>query len=467
MPRSADSTTAVDPATVSLAIGSIAIAAGDSLVAPVTVTVNGVARAPKPGEISLSSSDTAVIVIAPNGALLAVGDGTASVTASWVATTGITASQSVVVSSEHLIAVSVTVPSTLAPGDTAAILVTGQVHGGRSIAHPTSVTVTSRNPAVVTTSATTATALSPGTTWIVARASTGVSDSASITVASNAASSPGSDGGYVQIRWVGDVPSAPVAAAFEAARVRINGLFRSFGSVPATRIDLAAGTCMTGAPALGESVPGLVIFAQVTAIDGVGNVLGSSGPCIVRSGTSLPAVAAMQFDVADMAAMVANGSLNGVVLHEMMHSLGFGTIWGPDAQGEVAAPDGADPRYTGTTGQAEYAALGAADAPSGAPVENTGGPGTQGSHWRESVFHTELMTGWADGTMPMSRVTIGALKDFGYDVDLTKADPFVLSTSPVQADLRASQRIVEQTNGPIGVVDQGGHISPYKGPVAH
>ena len=175
----------------------------------------------------------------------------------------------------------------------------------------------------------------------------------------------------------------------------------------------------------------------------------------------------MQFDVADMAAMVANGSLNGVVLHEMMHSLGFGTIWGPDAQDEVAAPDGADPRYTGAMGEAEYAALGATDAAPGAPVENTGGTGTRGSHWRESVFHTELMTGWADGTMPMSRVTIGALKDFGYDVDLNKADPFVLSTSPVQAELRASQQIVEQTNRPIGVVDQGGHISPYTGPVAH
>ena len=103
---SADSTTALDRSPVSLAIGSIAIQAGDSLIAPITVTEDSASRAPKAGEIAISSSDTTVIAIAPSGALLAVGDGTASITASWVAATGITASQAVVVSSEHLTGVS-------------------------------------------------------------------------------------------------------------------------------------------------------------------------------------------------------------------------------------------------------------------------------------------------------------------------------------------------------------------------
>lgn len=37
------------------------------------------------------------------------------------------------------------------------------------------------------------------------------------------------------------------------------------------------------------------------------------------------------------------------------------------------------------------------------------------------------MTGFIDPEMPLSRVTIGALKDMGYGVDMDAADPFPLS----------------------------------------
>ena len=48
----------------------------------------------------------------------------------------------------------------------------------------------------------------------------------------------------------------------------------------------------------------------------------------------------------------------------------------------------------------------AIDGASGVPVENTGGAGTRGGHWRESIFQTELMTGWAGGAMAMSSVSV-------------------------------------------------------------
>ena len=69
--------------------------------------------------------------------------------------------------------------------------------------------------------------------------------------------------------------------------------------------------------------------------------------------------------------------------------------------------------------------------------------------------------------MPMSRVTIGALKDFGYDVDLSRADPFTLTASLMAAGLRASQIIVEKTIAPIGIVGPNGTITPYGGATAH
>ena len=61
------------------------------------------------------------------------------------------------------------------------------------------------------------------------------------------------------------------------------------------------------------------------------------------------------------------------------------------------------------------------------PVENTGGVGTRGSHWRETVFRTELMSGFIDAAgNPISRVTVASLGDLGYQVDLDSAEPYAL-----------------------------------------
>ena len=61
------------------------------------------------------------------------------------------------------------------------------------------------------------------------------------------------------------------------------------------------------------------------------------------------------------------------------------------------------------------------------PLANTGGSGTQRGHWRESIFDTELMTGYGDqGNDPISRVTIAALQDLGYEVNYDSADNFNL-----------------------------------------
>jgi hypothetical protein len=60
-------------------------------------------------------------------------------------------------------------------------------------------------------------------------------------------------------------------------------------------------------------------------------------------------------------------------------------------------------------------------------VENTGGAGTADSHWRETVFQRELMTGFVgDKPNPMSRLTVSSLEDIGYVVDLKKAEPYKL-----------------------------------------
>ena len=69
------------------------------------------------------------------------------------------------------------------------------------------------------------------------------------------------------------------------------------------------------------------------------------------------------------------------------------------------------------------------------PVENVGtvGDGTRDSHWRESVFDHEIMTGFIDRTSnPLSATTVGSLQDLGYVVDVTKADPFAIPLESVE-----------------------------------
>jgi len=179
----------------------------------------------------------------------------------------------------------------------------------------------------------------------------------------------------------------------------------------------------------GQVIDDVLIEASGVAIDGPGGILGQAGPTHLRpagagAAAFIPAKGRMQFDTADLANMQANGTLNDVITHEMGHVLGIGTIW--STKGLLTGASGNNPRFTGTNAKKEYGTL-KGTGPAVVPVENTGGPGTKNSHWRETVFRNELMTGFVAGPPnPMSRLTVASLKDLGYVVDLTKAEPYAL-----------------------------------------
>ena len=178
----------------------------------------------------------------------------------------------------------------------------------------------------------------------------------------------------------------------------------------------------------GVVIDDVLINASAVAIDGAGGILGQAGPDRVRSSSQggLPYLGTMQFDSADLASMQANGTLFGVILHEMGHVLGIGTLW--SSKGLLSGAGTSNPRFTGAQATAAYNAIfGRSD--TSVPVENTGGSGTRDSHWRESVFTSELMTGWASGGLQMSRVTVASLADIGYVVNLNAADAFTPSTT--------------------------------------
>jgi hypothetical protein len=179
----------------------------------------------------------------------------------------------------------------------------------------------------------------------------------------------------------------------------------------------------------GETIDDLLIVASGVFIDGDSGVLGRAGPTHLRpqsAGTAafLPARGVMEFDTADLARMEANGTLGDVITHEMGHVLGGGTIW--DDKGLLKGAGTSKPTFTGQAARKEYATLRGATSLIGVPVEDNFGPGTRLSHWDEDVFGNELMTGFVGPANPMSRMTIASLRDLGYTVDLSAAEPYNL-----------------------------------------
>jgi hypothetical protein len=181
----------------------------------------------------------------------------------------------------------------------------------------------------------------------------------------------------------------------------------------------------------GRVIDDIRIVATAPAIDGRGGVLGRAAPDGFRNGSNLPYKGFMEFDAADLARLEADGQLARVVLHEMGHVLGFGTIWG--AKGLVRGAGGSDPRFLGTNATREYNAIFGTNVGS-VPLEPTGGPGTADSHWRDTTFGRELMTGFLNaGANPISRVTLGAMADIGYRVSYSAADAYARPGSMTSA----------------------------------
>lgn len=252
--------------------------------------------------------------------------------------------------------------------------------------------------------------------------------------------------------------TASQQAAFTAAEIRLEAVL--VGELPNIFVNAAAGTCLPNQPVMNETVDDVVIFADVVAIDGPGGILGQAGPCFIRTTGSLPVVGVMQFDVADLTSIEASGLLQAVILHEMQHVLGFGSLW--SLRGLLSGAGGLDPFFNGTNAITSFDALGGSNYPgSKVPVENTGGSGTRDSHWRETVFLNELMTGFVNnGANPLSAVTINQFRDMGYQVNTAVADPFGLGPfpSPVRPGAARLQMIDDLWRGPLFEIEPSGVI---------
>jgi hypothetical protein len=254
--------------------------------------------------------------------------------------------------------------------------------------------------------------------------------------------------GYtVQVVYFGPAPSAAVRAAMDSAAAKWQRIiYRGLSTV---NLNVGAGLACNGVintPAVNQATTGLVILATFDSIDGPGKILGQAGPCEIRNSNSLTVIGLMEFDTADVANMSTNGTLNSVMLHEMGHVIGFGTLWDQSPNNCLQLPSDSvnklDTYFSCAQARAAFDSIGgtaytgASLTPPGGnkvPVENCGasspagcGSGTRNGHWREPVFGNELMTGYVNaGANPLSVLSVAAQADLGYTVNFAAADTYV------------------------------------------
>lgn len=243
----------------------------------------------------------------------------------------------------------------------------------------------------------------------------------------------------IDVRFWGMGMSADQQALFTNAAARTRGIVvGSLPSLDATGADPAQ--CgVTGVPVLAESIPGVIIYASIQPIDGPGNLVAQSAVCFTR-GTDDPrtAVGVMKLDAADVNSL-STTTLQDITTHEMLHILGFGSHW--INAGLLTNFNSPTVAYTGTGGiRGCRDAGGIVSCATAVPVENTGGAGTANSHWRESVFGPELMTGYVNvGEMPLSIITVRSLGDLGYSINPSGADPYSIFPGNLRANVFGSE----------------------------
>ncbi len=223
-----------------------------------------------------------------------------------------------------------------------------------------------------------------------------------------------------------NVPTAGELAAFQSAEATWESMIRGY------QIDDIFSTTVT-------------INVYLDTIDGAGGILGGAGPTYAKLNAAQDDLTPtflytdegdMVFDTADTPALITAGLFDEVILHEMGHVLGVGTLW----SGSLYSIFGRQELYVFNSGQytgaAGLAAYNAEFGQSGTfvPVELGGGSGTANAHWDEinggagltgrvsniepPIYNDmafELMTGWLNSPQAfISSLTSQSMIDLGY-----------------------------------------------------
>lgn len=250
----------------------------------------------------------------------------------------------------------------------------------------------------------------------------------------------------------GALPPANVITALTGAVARWEQVVtgdESDVTYPPSGID--PGTCSLADLSIlnGATIDDVVVVISIGPIDGPSNTLARGGYCGYSrppppQGSAPPTVVSgqMKLDNADVAG-ASSTFLQQIIWHEVGHVMGIGTLWSNSIDGTGTG----DPRFTGANAVSQWEAL---------PNSVTGGVPVQPNieaHWDEGWFDSEIMTPSSEGpagSAPISRVTIGALIDLGWEADVGAADSFLIPACADTCTFTApSVPFDEIVNGPL------------------
>jgi len=263
--------------------------------------------------------------------------------------------------------------------------------------------------------------------------------------------SPGSSNGFnISLLFTSTVTENYKAAFVDAGRRWEQIITQSLPATVTLTRDYLMTNCNYDVITPQVTIEDLLIGVDVASIDGQGKILGQSAPCLLDN-TGIPRFGIMQFDTADVENMIAMGTFNSVILHEMGHVLGIGTLW--EYHDLIDKDWFSAPDYTGDQGNYGNEEIGGSGQ---ATIEDQGGQGTAYGHWKETIYDTELMTGWAESNvaMPLSRLTARSLGDLGYTINPDASDEFRIGTSGRRRRLRGEKVQIHQS---------GHEVKPFTG----
>eukprot|EP00904_Undaria_pinnatifida_P013073 jgi/Undpi1/8897/HiC_scaffold_25.g11359.m1 len=209
----------------------------------------------------------------------------------------------------------------------------------------------------------------------------------------------------------------------------------------------------------------LLITATLAGIDGSGGTLGSAGPTSVWSSCkTISLLGAMTFDIDDIEGLEDAGTFEGVIQHEMGHVIGIGTLWGTGYGDCTTCYDDGDASWTCPAALSAYHDIGGSDADF---LETGGGTGTSCGHLDEAIFDDELMTGYVDSVMYLSKMTTAILDDLDYIVDASAVDSYTLPSERGDSIRADKERSIVINDTPvkttIHLVDEDGTVEEKEG----
>ncbi len=193
---------------------------------------------------------------------------------------------------------------------------------------------------------------------------------------------------------------------------------------PGEAVRLAIGECRNLVP-VSQFITGVRVLIRTDSIRSTIAAIG--GPCAIRA-NGLPLLGTVQIN-AYYLSTYSDRKLDDLILHEVGHVLGFGSNWDLGTLPGLVSGDSAsrDPLFIGPNTLTAFTKLGGSARFTGraVPLELR-----VLGHWRIPTFAGEVMSPYLTvDPQPLSSVTVAALKDMGWNVEIEAYEEYQLPSS--------------------------------------